>query len=158
MNPHFCAVGICGSSICAAGQFIPTWVTVSEENDKDAAKQTGLQSRLEIIASTRVWSRSRFRQPSRIVRSDKSPSTVTRLKHAVCGRLKHRSKVSLLHCAGPRPPAGEQVTGVPIRGHHLKPAFGRGHVFASRSPLFFINRFSRSVIAQRVRGRYSRLV
>jgi hypothetical protein len=61
-------------------------------------------------------------------------------------------------CTGPQPLAGKQVTGVPVPGHGLKPAFGRGHVFASRSTLFFINRFSRSVIAQRVRGRYSRLV
>jgi len=32
---------------------------------------------------TRVWSRPPFRQQSRIVFSDKSPSMVTRLKHAV---------------------------------------------------------------------------
>jgi hypothetical protein len=61
-------------------------------------------------------------------------------------------------CGGPQPLAGKQVIGVPIPGHGLKPAFGSGHVFASRSTLFFIDRFSRSVIAQRVRGRYSRLV
>src|SRR3982074_805405 len=42
---------------------------------------------------TRVWSRSRFRQESRIVLSDKSPSTVTQLKHAVSGCLQHHSKV-----------------------------------------------------------------
>src|SRR5260370_20298693 len=48
--------------------------------------------------------------------------------------------------------------GVQMPGHGLKPAFGSGHVSASRSTLFFIDRFSRSVIAQRVRGRYSRLV
>ena len=46
----------------------------------------------------------------------------------------------------------------PVPRQDLKPAFGRRHVFASRSTLFFLNRFSRSVIAQGVRGRYSRLV
>jgi hypothetical protein len=61
-------------------------------------------------------------------------------------------------CGGPQPLAGKQVIGVQIPGHGLKPAFGSGHVFASRSTLFFIDKFSRSVIAQRVRGRYSRLV
>jgi hypothetical protein len=42
---------------------------------------------------TRIWSRLRFRQQSRIVLSDKSPSMVTRLKHAVCRCLRHRSNV-----------------------------------------------------------------
>jgi hypothetical protein len=66
--------------------------------------------------------------------------------------------IGLGSCAGLQPFAGKQVTGVPVPGHGLKPAFGRGHIFASRSRLSFINRLSRSVIAQRVRGRYSRLV
>ncbi len=65
---------------------------------------------------------------------------------------------SLVHSTGPQPLAGEQVTGVPVRGDGLNPVPGHGRVFASRSTLFFINKFSRSVITQRVRGRYSRLV
>ena len=45
---------------------------------------------------TRVWSRSRFRPQSHIALGDKSPSRVTRLKHAVSGCLKHLSKVRWL--------------------------------------------------------------
>jgi hypothetical protein len=40
-----------------------------------------------------ITARSRFRQQARIVLSEKSPSMVTRLKHAVSGCLKHRSQV-----------------------------------------------------------------
>jgi len=61
-------------------------------------------------------------------------------------------------CRGPQPLAGEQLIGVPVSGHGLKPACGHRHVLAIMSMLFFLNRFSRSVIAQGGRGRYSRLV
>jgi hypothetical protein len=56
-------------------------------------------------------------------------------------RLDLTQAVDFGGCWGPQPLAGKQVTGVPVPGHGLKPAFGRGHVFASRSTLFFINRF-----------------
>jgi len=35
---------------------------------------------------------------------------VARLTHAVCGRLKHRSKVSLLRCGGPQPPIAKMLS------------------------------------------------
>src|SRR5258708_23175274 len=42
-----------------------------------------------------------------------------------------RQQVGLYGCGGPQPLAGEQVTGVPVRGYGLNPVFGRGHIFAS---------------------------
>jgi hypothetical protein len=72
--------------------------------------------------------------------------------------LKLQHPRSLVQITGPQPPAGKQVIGVPVPGNSVKPACGRCHVSASSFTLFFINTFSRSVIAQHVRGRYSRLV
>ncbi len=86
-----------------------------------------------------------------MVRSDRG-ETKTRLSVPCSGTD------ALVQITGPQPRAGKQVTGVPVPGQGLKPAFGRSHVFANRSTLSFIKRFSRSVVAQRVRGRYSRLV